>query len=132
MSMLSSFRLPSIIFLLPVVVASCVKPPDNFDPRDADNVYDGCRVQQTNNQQVPGTPVLIHQFFYNNNNDPVSVTSNAVNTGNPNLVFKYDKKLRLIEYSGIYTNGFYEFQHHYGYVQNQIATDTIYALGFYG
>jgi hypothetical protein len=116
---------------------SCIKPshdfdPHDFDPRDGKNVYNGCRVKQINN--LPGIEgdSLTWQFVYNSNNDPVSVSNNSVGTGKPNLIFKYDRKYRLIEYSGIYTNGQYEFVHRYGYSQNRIVTDTQYVFGTYG
>ena len=112
-------------------MSSCIKPP-NVDPHDASNTYNGCRIKQTVNQPtVESTPVT-RQFFYNSSNDPVSVTSDGVGTGNPNLVFKYDDQCRLVEYSGIYTNGLYEFVHKYGYSHNRIVTDTQYVFGTYG
>ena len=111
---------------------SCIKPPHDFDPRDANNVYNGCRVKQTTNQPTVESSAITRNFVYNSNNDPVSVSSDAVSTGNPNLIFKYDAACRLIEYSGIFPNGLYEFVHLYGYSGNKIVTDTQYVFGTYG
>jgi hypothetical protein len=114
-----------------LILASCHKYPDYIDPRDADNVYDGCRIRQTINQSSPEQSVITRNFAYNSSNNPVSVTSAAVSTGNPNLLFKYDSKNRLTEFSGIYPNGQFEFVHKYGYIHNRIVTDTQYVFGTY-
>jgi hypothetical protein len=110
---------------------SCIKPPHDFDPRDGNNVYNGCRVKQTINQQTVESAVITHNFVYNSSNNPESVSSDGVGTANPNLIFKYDGKGRLIEYSGIYPNGLFEFVHKYGYSHNRIVTDTQYVFGTY-
>ncbi|MEP6748325.1 MAG: hypothetical protein ABJB86_11410 [Bacteroidota bacterium] len=112
-------------------LSGCIKVPDPLNPADAANVYTGCRIKQIANQPVPSGVVSTHLFKYNSNNDPVSVTNRSGGTGDPNLVFTYDYKNRLIEYSGIYANGYFEFVHHYGYSQNRIATDTQYVFGVY-
>ena len=107
---------------------SCIKPPNNnFDPRDGNNVYDGCRIQQIvsqfyNNDKVP---VSTRQFVYNNKGNPVSVIADITSTGSANLGFKYDNKGRLVEYNAGYPNGLYDFIHRYGYSQNRITTDTV-------
>lgn len=113
------------------VFTSCYKVHDPRNPFDADNTYDGCRVKQTTNQSTDESTVITHNFSYNSNNDPISVTSPQVSTGNPNLVFKYDDKCRLVEYSGLYTNGLFEFVHKYGYTHNRITVDTQYVFGNY-
>ena len=112
-------------------LSSCIKPHDPHNPFDADNTYDGCRVKQTVNQSTDESIIITRNFSYNSNNDPVSVNSPQVSTGNPNLVFKYDDKCRLIEYSGLYTNGLFEFVHKYGYTHNRITIDTQYVFGTY-
>ncbi len=112
-------------------LSSCIKPHDPHNPYDADNTYDGCRVKQTINQTTDESTPVTRNFSYNSNNDPVSVNSPQVSTGNPNLVFKYDAKCRLTEYSGLYTNGLFEFVHKYGYTYNRITVDTQYVFGTY-
>lgn len=122
-------RLPSFNPLLMgailsfVLFNSCVKSPPNFDPRDANNVYSGCRVGSIN-----GIP-----FVYNRNNDPVSfIHAGATGTGNPNFFFKYDNKGRLIEYAALDDKNTFELLHRYSYNQQRIVTDTFYFMGTYG
>ncbi|MEP6749216.1 MAG: hypothetical protein ABJB86_15890, partial [Bacteroidota bacterium] len=110
---------------------SCIKPPLNFDPRDGNNVYTGCRVKETVNQGTTESPGFTRHVAYNSSNNPISVDGGG-STGRPNLVFKYDKREKLIEYSGVYTNALYEFVHRYGYSNNRIVTDTQYVFGTYG
>ncbi len=115
-----------------LLLSSCVKTPPNFDPRDGNNVYSGCRIRQIINPTTHFTPGSNRQFTYNSHNDPVGVATGGPGTGSPDLVFKYDNKNRLIEYSGIYSNGLYEFVHRYGYSHDRIVTDTQYVFGHYG
>ncbi|MEO6314611.1 MAG: hypothetical protein ABIU63_17605 [Chitinophagaceae bacterium] len=114
--------------------SSCYKPPKDFDARDAENVYNGCRINQISTAGVYSS--FTRKFSYNGYNDPVSVTGplGLVNggTGNPDLVFKYDNKNRLIEFAGLYANGGYEYLHHYKYEQNRIIIDTVSYFGTYG
>ena len=101
---------------------ACTKPPGDFDPRDGNNVYSGCRVKSIN-----GLP-----FSYNKNNDPVSLERvGQAGTGNPSFYFKYDKKGRLAEYISIFSETNYGFRHLYGYQGNhdRIATDTLFFMG---
>ncbi|MEO6314610.1 MAG: hypothetical protein ABIU63_17600 [Chitinophagaceae bacterium] len=102
--------------------SACFKPPKDFDPRDGNNVYTGCRVKS-----IDGLP-----FAYNQNNDPVSLVRNGqAGTGNPSFYFKYDKKGRLVEYISLFSETDYGFRHRYGYNgnQNRITTDTMYFMG---
>jgi len=101
---------------------SCIKPPKDFDPRDGNNVYTGCRVKSINGIS----------FAYNKNNDPVSYIHDNVGTGNPNLFFKYDSRGKLTEFAALYDNGSYEFLHRYTYNQQKIVVDTAYFFGAYG
>ncbi|HTL10004.1 MAG TPA: hypothetical protein VL307_17135 [Chitinophagaceae bacterium] len=111
--------------LLAAFILSCSKTSPNLDPRDGSVTFNCCRIAQTTN----GTAV--RNFTYNSNNDPVSVQSAVVGTGTPNLLFRYNKKGQLIEYSGLYSNGSFEFMHVYGYKNGRITTDTTYTLGPY-
>jgi len=120
-----------IVLLCGLFAGACVKPPEQFDPRDGNIVYNGCRVKQIISQGSKYTPGFTREFAYNNQNDPVSVTVPNAGTGNPNLIFRYDNRGRLIEYSGLYTNGGFEFMHTYGYRNNRIVTDTTRTLGAY-
>jgi hypothetical protein len=118
-----------MLFIVPVMLVtifqstSCLKPPPNFDPRNADNVYTGCRIKSIND-----VPVL-----YNRNNDPVSfIHDGQAYTGNPNIVFKYDNRNRLLEYAALFSNNSYGFVHRYTYNQQRIVADTEYVFGSYG
>lgn len=107
------------------VFNACVKPPPDFDPRNGDNVYTGCRIKS-----IGGIPIL-----YNRNNDPVSfIHAGNAGTGNPNVIFKYDNRGRLAEYTAIFSNNSYGFEHRYGYNGNgkRIEADTFYFMGSYG
>jgi hypothetical protein len=124
MKMHTALFYSSILLLSLCQFYSCVKPPPNFEPGDASNVYNACRVKKISNSYQTRV------FTYNSNNDPVSVINSRVGTGNPNFSFKYDNKNRLVQYGADYTSGF-EILHRYGYSQHRITTDTIYALGNY-
>ena len=116
----------SLLFLCLLHVYSCTKLPPHFDPADAGNVYNGCRVKKITNYHQ------IRVFEYNNNNDPVSISNSLLGTGNPAMAFKYDNKKRLIQYAANYAEGVgFEILHKYGYSQNRISTDTVYLLGGY-
>ena len=73
---------------------SCVKPPPGFDPRNANNVYTGCRIKEI--VSVAGEPLAVVQkreYSYNSNNDPFRVTVGpSQGMGLPDLSFAYDKK----------------------------------------
>ena len=100
---------------------SCTKLPRDFDPRDGNNVYTGCRVNSINGIA----------FTYNKNNDPVTYIHDNVGTGNPNLFFKYDNRGRLTEFAALEFDS-YEFLHRYTYYQQRIVVDTMYIFGEYG
>jgi hypothetical protein len=71
-----------------------------------------------------------YSFYYNICGNPDSVINDEVATGNPNLVFKYDKHNRLIQFLRPYTNGSYETLDKYGYNnKNHIVYDTLYLFG---
>lgn len=122
----------SVIFIFQL--SSCIKAPDPFNPGDADNVYNGCRIKQivTAGQYASFTRI----FTYNSDNDPLSETGTLGlvhgGTGNPDLTFKYDNRHRLIEFAGLYANGYYEYLHHYTYQGNRILIDTVSIFGLYG
>ena len=71
-----------------------------------------------------------YTFTYNNQGNPQQVINDYVATGNPNLLFKYDKYNRLIQFVRPYNNGNYETMDKYGYnSKNQIVHDTLYVFG---
>jgi hypothetical protein len=111
--------------LLILLSLSCSRPPVNVDPRDGNIIFNGCRVAQTTSGN------FTWQFTYNNSNDPLNVQASFVGTGSPNLVFTYNKKGQLIEYTGLYANGSFEFMHRYQYKNGRVAMDTTYTLGSY-
>jgi len=94
---------------------------------NANNIYRNCKIIEfTSNISAQGNGI-VHHFKYDlSTGNPIEVTSNSVGTGNPNLSFRFDKKGRLIEYRGDYTNGLYEFKHTYGYSGENITTDTVF------
>ncbi|MGB8191039.1 MAG: hypothetical protein WCF67_03925 [Chitinophagaceae bacterium] len=72
-------------------------------------------------------------FVYNQKGDPVTVTPFLVGTGRPRHEFRYDKKHRMTDYIGAYTNGFFEFWYKYTYDNhNKIIKDTQFVFGTYG
>jgi hypothetical protein len=79
-----------------------------------------------------GTTVVNYAFSYNAVGNPTTVKNTAVGTGNPNVVFKYDRYGRLSEMIRPYDNGIYESWTKYVYdVKNQIVRDTQYVFGTY-
>lgn len=133
---LSFMHLCAYAFLL-LLANSCTKPPKDFDPRDGNNVYKGCRVKKITFNKGPEAEPGIVDFTYNSKGNPVSVIKTDVSTGNPNYLFKYDNKGRLIELIGAYrsfnTNGSFEQVHRYtSDAHGRIIGDTIYTFGLYG
>jgi len=88
------------------------------------------KVTNTNDDKSTTVQTVDYSFYYNIFGNPDSVINDAVATGNPNLVFTYDKHNRLIEFLRPYTNGSYETLDKYGYNnKNQITYDTLYWFG---
>lgn len=113
------------VFLLQL--ASCVKPPKDFDPRDGNAVFDGCRIKHIT--YTVGDKVEV-DFVYNSKNDPVSVTPSNITTGTTQKVFYYDKKGKLVRMIEFYEDGDrYEAIHSYGYTKDLITTDSSYSIG---
>jgi len=79
-----------------------------------------------------GTDTVFYNFAYNEFGDPVSVRNTAVATGNPNSVFKYDKRERLTEYIRPYENENFETWTKYVYsTGGQVIRDTVWIFGKY-
>ncbi len=81
---------------------------------------------------IPGLiDTSIAEFKYDQWGNPVSLVFNHVNTGRPDLLFKYDKYHRLTDYYGSYYVSEFsgEFLYHYHYTGNRITADTFYAFG---
>ncbi|MDP4149352.1 MAG: RHS repeat domain-containing protein [Bacteroidota bacterium] len=75
---------------------------------------------------------IIYTFTYNRFGEPLTVRNTAVRTGNPNVVFKYDKLGRLLYMVRPYENQSYESLDKYYYNEhNQIALDSQYNFGTY-
>lgn len=117
------------------LVTGCQKAIDHIHHNGkGDDEFRTCRIRQITLTDPPGTGgyTVHYNFTYNKLGDPVSVINDLVCTGNPNLVFKYDKYNRLREFIRPYTNGSYETWEKYGYnARNQIVRDTMYGLGVY-
>jgi hypothetical protein len=114
-----------------LLVLSCNKILDIKDlihQHDNDKLCKVLTITSTSTPSPYGGPVTA-QFSYNKNGDPTSVIFNQVGTGRPNLIFRYDKYGRLTDYAGPYTNGMYEFWHHYQYLNNRIVSDTLFGFG---
>lgn len=73
-----------------------------------------------------------YNFTYNAAGDPLVVKNDWVGTGNPNMVFKYDRRGRLCELIRPYANNFYESWEKYTYNnQGQIVLDSVYSWAEY-
>lgn len=93
-----------------------------------------CQISQvtvhTTDGQVPAS--VVYTFIYNATGDPVTVKNTAVGTGNPNVVFKYNKQGKLKEMIRPYDNGTFETWTKYIYNdRGQIVRDTQYTFGSY-
>lgn len=69
------------------------------------------------------------RFFYNNKGNPDSVIFDFVGTGFPNIYFVHDNGQALRQAKMVYGDGTYEVWHRYGYTNQTITTDTVYAFG---
>src|SRR5882724_1466210 len=76
------------------------------------------------------TYIVHYDFTYNSNGDPLRITNDLVETGNPNFFFRYDKYHRLSQTIRPYGTGGYETFNKYVYNnKNQIVSVTQYIFG---
>jgi hypothetical protein len=125
------------VLFVSVLLASCAKqadlPAEQQQPSKpkADKEFKKCAITKiiANNFVFPGR---VYLFEYNDKGDPVKVTPSAVGTGSPVLHFVYDKKGRLLEFYGLYSNGHFEFWNIYQYDKKDVVvSDTSYGFGTY-
>lgn len=94
----------------------------------------GCNIEQITvdfSTEIQ-TYTVPYTFTYNASGDPVTITNTNISTGNPNAVFHYDKRGRLIELIRSYNNGNFETWTRYEYNnKNQAIRDTQYSFGTY-
>ncbi len=112
---------------------SCQKLIDIIHAGDGGVEFKLCNIKKiTTIAPFEPDPDTIHYVFtYNSNGDPLRITNNQVETGNPNFFFRYDKYHRLSQTIKPYLDGLsYETFDKYVYNdKNQIVIDTGYAFG---
>jgi len=123
---------PVALALVVVSLPGCKKAVEAFE----DGLVDcrACNIQQISVASMDelGTDTVVYRFSYNAAGDPVTVKNTAVSTGNPNVVFRYDRSGRLLEMIRPYENGSYETWTKYFYnTRGQIVRDTQYIFGSY-
>ena len=126
-------KIKHAFFALPLLAAAtgCQKLFDYIpSPQNGNTDYKTCAIKKINVAYADRGDTAHYVFTYNKLGDPVSVINDKVSTGNPNMLFKYDKYNRLREMIRPYTNGSYESWNRYGYNnKNQIVRDTSFAFG---
>jgi hypothetical protein len=128
-----NIRLISIMMMSVILLTGCQKVHDYIHlPPNGDAVYKFCSIREvTAVFPTELNDYIVHYIFtYNKQGNPLQVINDYIATGNPNLLFKYDKYNRLVQFVRPYTNGSYETMDKYGYnSKNQIVRDTLYAFG---
>jgi hypothetical protein len=113
-----------ILFFLAIISAvSCEKIIDFLPGKSKE-----CRIKRIH--FVQSYSEYYGDFYYNKFGNPDSVMFGFVATGSPNLYFKYNNKNQLRENRFLYSDGFFETWHKYGYSGKVITTDTIYWWGW--
>ena len=122
----SSSSLVAVIAILSL--SACQKSLDSgeIDSRKRRRDQE-CRIEKIHFNDPSGA--YDGRFFYNRNGNPDSVIFDFVGTGFPNIYFVYANKEVLTQAKLVYSNGTYEVWHRYGYTNNTITTDTVYAFG---
>lgn len=133
-----TFPLTACIILTVTVAAltqSCRKVIDYvLAHENGQNDCRGCNIKQitVNTADELSNDTVVFTFTYNPHGDPLIVKNTQVATGNPNMVFKYDKFGRMTELVRPYSDGSYETWNKYSYNdKNQIIRDTQYIFGTY-
>ena len=89
-----------------------------------------CRVEQIGYRQSSSPDTNTARFYYNNKGYPTAVNFDAVGTGRPNLLFRYDNKGRLVDFIAPYTNNNYEQWFHYEHdAHGRIIADSLFTFG---
>lgn len=123
-----------IVTSILIIFPSCQKLIDYIRHHPGgDDDLKPCNIKTITTQfsTLPTTYTVHYNFTYNAYGNPVSMTNDLVETGNPNYSFIYDKKNRLIQFIKPYSgNTGYEEWFKYGYNdKGQIIRDTVYAFG---
>jgi hypothetical protein len=130
-------RLTGFIILTSISLTGCQKVFDYVQkPGKGDTEFRQYAIKKVSAlfNPSPGTDTVHYIYNYNKEGNPISVTNDKIGTGNPNILFTYDKKGRLSQmirpYGGENQN--YETWNKYGYNSaNQIVRDTQYTFGSY-
>lgn len=112
--------------LCTVIAVGCHKPDIPY-PHVPD-----CQIVKLKGEILYNDAVIIS---YNNKGNPVSMIRTLVGTGAPNFYFRYDKKHRITDYIGVYSDNVqFETWHHYVYSGNSTlpVTDSVYTFGIVG
>lgn len=115
-----------LMVLCTVVFSGCYKPDFPY-PHVPD-----CQIIKLKGDILFNDSILIS---YNNKGNPVSMIRTNVGTGAPNYFFRYDKKNRLTDIIGAYSDNLeFETWHHYVYTGTKSlpVTDTVYTFGIIG
>lgn len=123
---------PVALALIVLSLPRCKKAVEVFE----DGLVDcrACNIQQISVASADelGRDTVVYRFSYNAAGNPVTVKNTAVSTGNPNVVFKYDRHGRLAEMIRPYANESYESWTKYFYdTRGQIVRDSQYIFGPY-
>ncbi|PUZ29755.1 hypothetical protein DCC81_10040 [Chitinophaga parva] len=94
----------------------------------------GCQITGLKGEILGEDSVMIS---YNGKGNPISMTRTRVGTGAPNYFFRYDKRDRLTDIIGAYSdNATFETWHHYEYNDGNYSylprTDSVYLFGIIG
>lgn len=105
----------------------CIKP-DTPIPHIPD-----CQIVKLRGEWYTGLDSAV--FSYNSKGNPTSMTRSWVGTGSPDYLFRYDKKNRLTDVIGVYSDAnYFETWHHYVYdnKRNLPVADSVYTFGEVG
>ncbi|MEO5684692.1 MAG: hypothetical protein ABIQ88_18770 [Chitinophagaceae bacterium] len=117
----------TVTVLFTLLLGGCQKLQD-YIHHHGDATYDACSIKKITS--VYSNRTITFLFAYNQFGDPVSITNDAVGTGNPNYYFIYNNKKKLTQLLRSYTNGLYEQWFKYAYNTNgQVISDTVYTFG---
>ena len=119
-----------------LLASGCVKNLPVFKKLAKDGQTDckACSILQVTsyNSETLGVDSATYTFTYNAAGDPVIMRTSHVNTGNPNAVFRYDRRGQLVELVEPYENQAYESWYKFVYNdRGQIIRDTQRIFGQY-
>ena len=130
------------LFMMVVLFVACKKEIDQPFLEEEPGVAkkkapEPCKILSITSNSGFGAADMHWTFEYNSNNDPVSVITDQVGTGNPNLYFHYDENGRLTDIIGIYgeetPGATVDVWQVLEYNEEGVVTgSTNYVFGFYG